>query len=52
MTLTDAVALAGAGISIAAVNGRLRRGWPMNEAVETPPNPRVYVPSWGRHRGH
>ena len=51
MTLTGAIELAGSGMSLGAVRGRLKRGWPLEKAVETPPSPYTYIHAWGRARG-
>lgn len=46
MSLTTAIETAGSGISLGAVRGRLARGWTLEQAVETPPNPNIY--NWRR----
>lgn len=49
ISLTKAVEIAASGTSMGAVRGRLQRGWLLEEALETPPDPNVYVPSRHRH---
>ena len=43
MTLTRAIEAAGVGITFAGVKGRLARGWAVERAVETPPDPSVWA---------
>lgn len=43
MTLTRAMTIANSGVEMGGLQGRLRRGWPLEEALETPPDPRVWA---------
>lgn len=43
MTLTQAVDLSGTKISRGTVAGRLKRGWTPEQAIDTPPDPNVFV---------
>ncbi len=43
MTLMQALEAAGTALSYPALRGRLKRGWPLEEALETPPNPMIWT---------
>ncbi len=43
MAITRAMTLGDAGVSLSGTLGRLRRGWSVARAVETPPNPNIWT---------
>lgn len=51
MSLTLAIQRSGSLINIATALGRLRRGWSVEDAINTPPNPNIFLPKLGRY-GH